>query len=361
MGGTEVEAPPLHTYHLDAVKGRDSNDGSEAKPWKTFNYALSRVVAKDLVLMHSGKYGTLEAGRTANKLPIAVVFKDWVTFRAAPGEKPQSTQLNLGTWNDSDGKAIPFTQKGNSDLYMRFDGLLIDDGVRIEGSRHVQIRNCEIHNLGDLHSTMQKSGIAVFNGQYVTLEGNDISHTSIGIQSMSRDLVIRKNHIHHNAHDGLSMIGGENTLIEGNTIHDLDDGANDNDGSDWNMHVDGMQTYMVGQTNSKYAENMVHLVFRNNVLYHLESMGVMVNANVTGQFYENWLFENNVFGPVGGIGFHLGADIKKGMIFRHNTFVYAPADRWTSIAGRAMAGQEYTCVSGTTRTPATNSTTTSLR
>jgi len=151
--------------------------------------------------------------------------------------------------------------------------------------------------------------------------------------------VIKNNHIHHNSHDGIRVYGGENWLIEGNRIHDLDDGINDIDNAfdaganaSWNRHVDGIQIFeLYGPTNQ--------LVVRGNLFYHLESMGVMVNEGTV--HYSDWLFEDNIFGPVGGVVFLLGADIYNSMIFRQNTIVYAPNDVWKSMYGRTMNGQVY--------------------
>jgi hypothetical protein len=349
--GTVVDGacvlPGAHLYYLDAVGGDDdTGDGSKAAPWKTVARVLPVLVATDVVLMLDGSYDAIATGRTGEPdqpwtwRPIPVVYEDWVTFQAYPGAEAHVASVSLGTLLQADGSDLPFTTMGNSDLRLRVRGLVIDDGVEIFGSRHVEISGCTIHNAAaELRDDMQQAGVRIFNGRYVTIEDNEITHVAIGVQVMSHDVVIRGNEIHHNCHDGLSMTGGDNVLVEGNVIHDLDDGADDDDGASWNMHVDGVQFYTVGAASPKWATEHAHFTFRGNVLYHLEAMGVMIGANTAGGEYRDFVWENNVFGPVGGILFHLGADVYDGFVFRNNTVLYAPGDAWTSLY-RPMNGQK---------------------
>ena len=344
------------SFFLDANNGNDNGDGSQSHPFKTFNHVMDSLKNGDTVFLYNGNYGDIVAGRTPgvnfgySQAEITIPkssFLTWVTIKAAHGQTPHITKLDIGTLNipnsGSPAQMIPFSQKGNCDLYMRFEGLIIDDGVMIRGSRYVDIKNCTINRIGDLNGNVNnmdnKAGVNIINGRYITIEGNEITHVSIGVGAATYDLVVKNNHIHHNSHDGIRVEGGENWLIEGNRIHDLDDGVNDNDDTfdpnsngSWNRHCDGMQVFQLyGPTNG--------LTVRGNLFYHFESMGVMVGEGP--EHYSNWIFENNIFGPVGGAIFILGADIYGSMVFRHNTVVYAPNDTWTSIFGRSMNGQVY--------------------
>lgn len=354
---------PYHagtTYYLDAVNGDDTYAGSQARPWKTFKKALNSVQDRDTVLMMTGDYGTLIAGRTKDEnknwgdfaLPLAH-FSDWVIFKAASGQTPRATSIDFGTKNTTEltsnnlSVQLPFTVKGNVDLYIRIEGITVEDGVDLKGGRYIQIVNCKIGRLGDLSGSVanldNKVGVGISNGRYITLRGNDITGVSIGVGAASHDLAIIGNEIHHNSHDGIRVFGGDTWLIEGNRIHDLDDGVDDADGVSWNRHSDGIHIWTL-------IDATYNLTVRGNVFYHIESMGIMINAStIEGKEYANWVFENNVFGPVGGTLFHGGASIKDRFVFRHNTVVYAPNDTWTSIypnnlatgAARTMAGQVY--------------------
>lgn len=363
-----------HTYHLDAINGSDtSGDGSQSKPFVSFDKAMTIVASGDIVIMHNGNYGALVAGRTAGASYAATavdLFTNWVTFRAAPGETPHVTSIDLGSLNyaNAQGNIVKLDigngqPQGNATHYLRFEGLIIDDGVSIMGSRYVHIKNCIINRIGDLNGSVynieQKPGITTFYGAFVTLEGNEITHVAVGINAAGSHTVIKNNHIHHNSHDGIHVLGGPDWLIEGNRIHDLDDGADDYTGTDptkdpawdptanngagasWNRHVDGIQIY---DLNGDGSDAVTGLTIRRNLFYHLESMGLMLqdktdsipdNQLLPPGRFSNWLIEDNVFGPTGGRLIVMGVDVHGGFTMRHNTVVRAPNDSWTSIY-RAM-------------------------
>jgi parallel beta-helix repeat protein len=334
-------------YYVDAVNGDDAAAGTEDAPFKTIPKVWPLLAGGDTVVLASGTYPTLTAGFTGSNAdgsaaPIPVVFSKWVTFMAGEGQEPHLEALEVGTLNAAPGENLPFSVVGNSDAYLRFVGLTIDDGVSVLGSRYVELKNCQIHRAGELindNANLGKAGVTVFNGRCVSLQGNDISHVGIGIKVMSTDLLVRGNDIHNNTNDGIELFGGDNILIEGNKLHDLDDGIDD--GQTWGTHVDGIQTYFPGHggPDPKYALELSNVTYRSNVFYHIESMGMMINAADEGCAYKNWVFENNVMGPVCGNMLHWGAAIE-GFTFRHNTIVQVADTTWQSDY-RAMDCQNY--------------------
>lgn len=271
---------PAATLHLDAVKGNDSSgDGSSGAPFRSFERALAALQTGDTLLMYDGNYGDIFAGRTnhpAWQAEPVQHFSDWVTVEAAPGHHPTLNTLSLGTVNIPDSgsprQKIPFSQKGNVDVWMVFDGLTVEDGISISGARNVEIRNCKVSSKGPLNgSTAIMDGLAavkIHNGRYITISDCEITQTAIGINAASYDLTIRDNHIHHISHDGIRALGGEDWLIEGNRIHNLDDGLNDNavdeDGNliPWNRHADGIHVFTA-------ADTIARLTIRGNVFFHI--------------------------------------------------------------------------------------------
>ena len=337
-------------YSVDLVKGNDTTTTSKM-PFKTLSKAISFVNSGDTILLKNGNYGDVVLGRTPGldwgSDPSEITrpyskFTNWVTIKAAPGQTPHFNSLSIGTLNipnsGSPSKRINFSQEGNCNLYIRIEGITIDDGISIYGSRFVNINNCTINRIGDLNGSVSnidnKAGILIENGRYITIENNEITHVSIGIIAGSYDLTIRNNNIHDNSHDGIRVGGGDNWLIEGNKLHDFDDGVDDNSGYDWNRHCDGIQIFTLFDVTN-------NLTIRGNIFYHLEAMGIMVNAStVNTSYYQKWIIENNIFGPVGGTTISFGGDVRNGCVFRHNTVVYAPNDAWQSIY-RPMNGQQY--------------------
>ncbi|MBK8476584.1 MAG: right-handed parallel beta-helix repeat-containing protein [Opitutaceae bacterium] len=370
LAGTDPLNAPASgdTYYLDADAGDDdTGDGSAARPWRTFKKALYSVQSGDTVLLRTGHYGTLIAGRTKDDnrnwgaevaLPLAH-FTDWVTFKAAPGHAPRATRIDFGTKNTTERTSnnlavqLPFTVKGNVDLFIRVDGLIIEDGVDLKGGRHIEIANCTINRAGPLNDSISsidnKGGVGISNGRYITIRGNDITQVAVGIGGASHDLAIIANRIHNIAHDGIRVLGGDTWLIEGNWIHDLDDGFGDpaNYPAEvrwtWGRHADGIHIWTL-------TDATRNLTVRGNIIYHVECMGVMVNAStLAGKEYSNWVFENNVFGPTGAEEtIHGGAAVRDRFIFRHNTFVYAPEDRWTGLYPKDMVTGEDRVIHSTT-------------
>jgi len=330
-------------YHVNAATGSDTTgDGSQAKPYQTIAKVWPLLEAGDTVLLGSGNYPKLVAGRTGPddqgwNQRAKDEFTNWVTIKAESGQEPHLASVDMGTWSGSDGTSIPFATLGQCDVYLRLEGLTIDDGVTLISCRYVHIKNCKIMRAGELRGSdddlNNKPGVKIINGRFTTLEGNEITHCSYGVWGMTTDCAILDNEIHHNSHDGLSIHGGDRWWVEGNSFHDLDDGYDDSN-EDLGMHVDGIHVYFIdGAANpatSKYATSLDGLTMRGNTFYNIESMGVMVNgSNPPNTNYRNWIFENNVMGPVGGNLLHWGSRID-GFTYRHNTMVYTSATTWTS-------------------------------
>ena len=367
LGTNPLATPPVGTtYHLDAVAGNDAGDGSAAHPWRTFKHALASVASGDTVLLYDGDYGTLIAGRTKDEnlnfgdyaLPLSH-FSHWVTFKAAPGHHPHAERIDLGTLNTAErttnnlAVGLPFGVRGSADLFLRFEGLTVEDGVLVWGSRQVEFVGCTVHRRGPLSGSIKnlddKHGFHILNGRYLTIRDCEIAGVSIGIAAAAYDVRIVGNHIHHNSHDGIRVWGGDTWLIEGNWIHDLDDGFGDpaNYPAEvrwtWGRHADGIHIWTL-------TDATRNLTVRGNIIYHVECMGVMVNAStLAGKEYSNWVFENNVFGPTGAEEtIHGGAAVRDRFIFRHNTFVYAPEDRWTGLYPKDMVTGEDRVIHSTT-------------
>jgi len=330
-------------YFVDAIHGSDENPGTSLEPFQSLEYALSQVNAGDALLLRDGNYGDLVFGAEHNA-PIPEVFTDWVTIKADSGHTPELGNVDLGIWNRN-GYLLEFSEVGNSDLYLRLDGLRIQNQLSVKGSRHVDIRNCEISTDTTLEGlTASGACVEMLNGQNNSLLNNEIYHCGVGVVVMTTDFVMKGNDIHHTSHDAIKLYGGENILIEGNVVHHVDDGLTDDDPDpdNRNNHADGLHMHTIihknGYSNPRWAGGADNVVIRGNIFYHIEAMAVMINQNDWDGSWGSFIWENNIFGPTGGRLFIQGSSFES-FVFRHNTVLYAPNDIWTSMYGRTMEPQ----------------------
>ena len=337
--------------YVSASSGNDDNNGSSGAPFATVLKALDTAAGGEVIYVADGDYGDLRFGAGEKSYkghypPIDEVFTDWVTLLPWGDAAPSFNAVTIGTIAASaeDNTDMSFSTKGNSDLRLRIDGFTMNDGLIIRGSRYVDIRNCNINRSSYYNWTTETErydcvtdchAVLVMNGRYITMLDNDINEAGVGIWLMSRDFVFKGNDVHNLMHDGIQFHGGENLLIEGNVIHDLDDGC---PSGDYDMHVDGMHISKVSG-GGKYATELNDLTIRNNLIYHCECMGIMLQWSSTTSC-SNFLWENNIFGPSGGTLVHFGAGVADKFVVRHNTVVYTPNDMWTSDQGRTFGTTE---------------------
>ncbi len=325
-----IPDPATARYHLDAVIGNDATgDGSADRPYKTVAKVRPLLRGGELVLLHSGSYDALSIDATVGG-NLAAPYTDWVTFMAAPGATPVVSKVNFhGYWGG------PVTWNGNLDLRVRVIGLTIADGVGLASVNLVRLENCIINRVGPTTGSvaaMSRNGVAIRRARSVTIQDCEITQVAVGIVMRGNDLTIRRCHIHHNSLDGMNPTGCDTVLIEGNSIHDLDDGIDDGV-ADWGAHVDGIQCFM--ETDGHPFDANRHLIIRANRIYHIESMGLMLQNRNDAQYptnpnvyiSEDWLLENNVFGPTSGFMIH-GKFYCKGFVFRHNSVVHVENDQF---------------------------------
>ena len=339
--------------YVSKTTGSDSNKGTENAPFATVLAALNAVSGDSVIYVDDGDYGDLRFGAEEKNWqgfypPIDEVFDEWVTILPLGDADVSFGSVRLGTLSRSadDLTAMPFSMKGNSDLRLRIDGVAITDGIRIKGSRHVDIRNCRISceeyytwttEEERFECVMNHPAVQSFNGGNIIILNNDISHAGFGAWLMSNNLVFKGNEVHNLMHDGIQVHGGTNVLIEDNVIHDLDDG--DSSGvANKDMHVDGMHIYLINAGQDKYADELNNFTFRNNLIYHCECMDIMLQGSEG--YFENFLWENNIFGPSGGTCVHFGGPVDNGFVIRHNTVVFTPNDIWTSEQNSTVGTSE---------------------
>ena len=329
-GVYESVVPIGNVYYLDAVNGNNSNPGTSEAPWKTMERAMPdwngvgvKVLPGDTVKLQNGNYGIIVEGKGPSD-----VFDNWVTYKAADNATPEIDYIRFGA---NGAQYFGENHAGTYDVYMRFIGIHILNGVTMYGPRHVAFEDCLIERIGPWtgsEGNIEKTAVGMRGGQDITIKDCEITRTGTGISARGHNVQLINNHIHNITHDGIRCIGLWDSLVEGNIIHGLDDGVDDAEGFSWNRHCDGIHIFIAGSPNPNALTTNHNVTFSGNIIYDIESQGVQFN-----NYYlfpeirnNNITFENNIFGPTRANVFN-NAEACDGLIFRHNTFIYFPDGR----------------------------------
>jgi len=188
------------------------------------------------------------------------------------------------------------------------ENMLISDALRIEAA-NVTVRNCRI-NAG-YYGVLSETSATGLRIEDVTVVGGDV-----GLSIQGAGSIIRRCNV-SDGEDGMK-IGGNNSLIEDNYIHDLNR-------DDPLAHNDGIQCWSMSGT-----------IFRHNAIWSRDTSCI---AMFDGQgTWSDITIENNLLLNSGYL-LYLGMGI--GMKVLNNTmggWGYAPATHWNpSGAGNVWA------------------------
>jgi Right handed beta helix region len=338
-GGCTHDAIAGKIYYVDPVSGDDSSGtGSASAPFKTIGRIRPQLQAGDAVLLRSGDYGAY----LENQANLG--FTDWVTIAAAPGADPRFTSITL--------QAAGSSFSGNADLYMRFVGLTATDGIVVNGWRHVEVLDCKVRRVGPWAGSaadVDKTAIAAAFTSYLLVEGCDITETGIGIQvQRSENATVRRNHIYLITQDGLEICSVKQGLVEGNRIHNMDDGVDDDSGLDWNRHGDGIQLYPI--FNNGPEDRNESITIRGNIFYELDNAAIQFNSK-SNAFSQNIIIENNILGPARANPFNSYDEQIDGLTLRNNSVIYIPGGLTFQSRFRTLTDDDFTVeMSGTGHT-----------
>jgi len=253
-----------NTYFV-ATTGNDAESGSEAAPWRTLRYAVSRLTAGDHLYLRGGAYTGREntIDSALGRVPSGAAWSNAVTISGYPGEAV--------TIQPPDGMAA-ISLTVNAPQYLIFQDFAIDmanqtkgahqngpDGVYVgDGANHNRFQRLEVKN-NTVNGFQISNGagnspyneildcVIHDNGRYVSddrpfnngygayvftsdnlFEGNDVYNNggyglhffnSTGAMDTSRN-VIRNNRIHDNGIGGGTNYGVVIAWGDGNLIYD---------------------------------------------------------------------------------------------------------------------------------------------
>jgi parallel beta-helix repeat protein len=334
----------------------DPSFGSEAQPWCTINYGLSRISGGDDLVVKQGTYNEAvfingPAGSPSKNTVIKTFPGHVVTIRGAG---------NTGR--------VKIT--GTS--YLTFDGFVItnfNQGLWVEGaSHHVVIQNCAVHDVGqDAIDVRQNSsfvtvqGCTIYNterlGGCCNGEGIYIGSGSVDPQlDNTNNVTIRNNIIHDTTDEGVELKPGTfNCLVDGNTIFNVADLGPDVGAIEVNQRDLGTQTW-TGNPGHIIRNNVIHdagtgirlgtgSTAYNNVLYNILGArhGIYVD-NLNGDGFSRYVYHNTVHmtsnavtvaGGTANVRNNIGPTTANNLAFNATYVVSAAAHDYHLVLGSA--------------------------
>jgi parallel beta-helix repeat protein len=303
-----------------SAAGSDSpGNGSEAKPWRTIGYGISRLGAGDTLYVKAGTYNeTLDITGPAGSAGAPTVI------RAYPGQAVTIRGDGVNTGRLRINRTRHLTLEG-------FGVTNFNQGIFVEGSDHILLRNCAVYGVG-------QEGISIHsNSSYVTVEGCTVHDTGTwkyngeGIYvgrgdsapvdvDNTNNVTLLRNTIYNTTDEAIELkIGTHDITVDGNTIHHANTALNGFGGAaiEVNQSVGSVQHWN-RNPNQVVRNNVVHDVgpgkgatlynsgiragtggaYYNNLVYDINPLGdgILVD-NESGDSYTRCLYHNTIDVP----------------------------------------------------------------
>ncbi len=300
-------------FYVDPQNGSMSNDGSQAKPWKT----LAEVVAANLI--ESQKWDSLPYAAGANLVPknagapVKAGDTIWlmngyhgdvditgyynasnITIAAASGQTPKLSHLLIRA--SKNWKVVGLSL--SPDYAPSYDPqTMIDlDSHGYQGPvSDITVEGCTLTSKADVSAwtmsdwdTLSANGISA-DGDNITIRNNHLKYVNFGISVGAQNSLIEHNVVDSFAGDGLRGLG-DNTVFQYNTVKNCYD-VNAN-------HDDGFQSWSVGSGGVGTGE-VKGIVLRGNTIINYEDpnqpfRGTLQGIGCFDGMFVDWVVENNV-------------------------------------------------------------------
>lgn len=252
-------------------------------------------------------YMYIEGGKPSSTLSVSLTNKPIVQFTGASNITLQGLTIGYGR---SDSVNI----KGGSNNIV-IDGCTLcnagTNGLNVNGSTHITLKNSEIFNVGSNGVfidkcgdviTLSESGIVITNNEIHGVGRFKKCATGGVLIDVSCGVEISKNRIHHITHQGVSIGASPIIKVDRNEVYDavretMDAGAIYVNGSvsDWGVEFTNNFIHDVtndlsgrGSTHGTYADAQHHNVrMDNNIFYNVESGAAFQNGGSFGSITNN--------------------------------------------------------------------------
>jgi len=260
QGGNRSIIATGNTYYI-SPNGNDSNPGTQAEPFQTFDKAFNTIQAGDALYLLSGSYGSIllriQEGYTN---VYGTSWSNPLIIAAAPGASV--TTYSVGV-------------TGDSHHYIIFDGLIIDPqgnstGFYVSnGAGHIRLQNSEVRN-GDGQGILTPEEGVGYN-EFVNLDVH-----SNGFTLANDPETNATGHFGRHFHGIYNSAG--NTLIENSRIY--------------NNTGYGIHNYRGAPGNdNNVARN--NIVYNNGVTEDGTSFGILLTNGSNNQAYDNIVYGNS--------------------------------------------------------------------
>ncbi len=329
------------TNYYVATTGSDTkNGGTQAKPWRTMNYALAEVPAGAQILVESGVYNELVTITRSGSATAG-----FITLEAAPSAHPiidgaglgvPGGQYGLVTIQDASWVRVQGFELRN---YVSNSAALVPIGIYVLGAGdHIEILGNYIHGIA---TTKEKAGDALGMDIYgyrapaslnwVSIVGNTLADLKTGnresltLEGNVELFQVTNNLVYDNDNIGIDLAGFYGTapdpaydqarrgLVANNVVHDIS--GIDNPAYGGSYAVDGL--YVDGGTLVTLQDNLVYRTdygleiasenkgkaatwvwAHDNVIHHSNVAGVTIggsNASSNGGASDCFIVNNTLY------------------------------------------------------------------
>ena len=283
-------------YYCDPINGSMSNDGtSEATAWSTLEavFLANKTFADgDVIYLMNGSHGSSQI-KSSNT--------DYVTITAYTGHNPIVAKILFSS-------GASYWKVDN----LRFEGfglnLMSSSGLvnSYAGSNNITVSNCYFISVEDskvfdysngtteaIWKNETSSGVKI-TGDNTVVENCTFYNIHFGILLNGNSMKIENNLIDNFYADGIQIQGGgNNAIIDGNTIRDayVVDAQHDDGIQFWTNIGDG-------EINNVIISNNKVFNFADEITTDIETYGlvskVMQGIIITDGWANNWVVENNL-------------------------------------------------------------------
>lgn len=302
----KVYASSGKTYYV-SPQGKDNNDGSLGRPYKTIQKGLEELKPGDTLEIRGGVYHETTDVYNKNGSPDA-----WFTVKNYKNEEvtmtgdykvnwggkiaPDAITLNNSSyWKIQGIKMTQYTGAGvyitNNSSFIEMSDLVIWDldypiyrpygtsGIDGESSSYCSVKNCKIYNIGLKVDRPKDHGIYIGYGAYNwTFENNDIHDTAgaaiqlYGSPNGGSNCTIINNRLYNNHAYGIAIgSNATNNIINNNVLY----------GNNW------CDVYMLEESTNNWFKNNLFLTGYSNYNVQLTDATSVDNSFDFNTYYKN--------------------------------------------------------------------------